>query len=126
MYHSSTISYLFFCILDKVFPFVKLIQKLYQRGARVFWIHNTGPIGCLPFFVVTYPPRPEDADRNGCIKSYNEVALEFNKQLKEQVSKLRTQLSGAALFYVDIYSAKYSLISEASRYGNNFIMSYFF
>ncbi|GMN33802.1 hypothetical protein TIFTF001_046748, partial [Ficus carica] len=91
--------------------------KLYQKGVRIFWIHNTGPIGCLPFLVVTYPPKPEDADQNGCIKSYNEVAQEFNKQLKKEISKLRNQLSGAALFHVDIYSAKYSLISEASKYG---------
>lgn len=106
-------------------PLVKLIQKLYQKGVRIFWIHNTGPIGCLPFLVVTYPPKPEDADQNGCIKSYNEVAQEFNKQLKKEISKLRDQLSGAALFHVDIYSAKYSLISEASKYGKYFIMSDF-
>ncbi|PON64266.1 Lipase [Parasponia andersonii] len=93
------------------------IEKLYQKGARIFWIHNTGPIGCLPFFVITTPPKREDTDQSGCINSYNEVAQEFNKQLKEQVSKLRTQLSGVALYYVDIYTVKYSLIREANKYG---------
>lgn len=73
--------------------------------------------------MITNPPKPEDADQSGCIKSYNEVAQEFNKQLKEQVSELRTQLPGAALYYIDIYSAKYSLISEANKYGNNFVIS---
>ena len=83
----------------------------------MFWIHNTGPIGCLPFFVINYPPQPGNADQTGCIKSHNEVAQEFNKQLKDRVSQLRTQFHEAVLIYVDIYSAKYTLISEANKHG---------
>ncbi|KAH7570373.1 hypothetical protein JRO89_XS05G0094400 [Xanthoceras sorbifolium] len=97
--------------------FAMAIEKLYQEGARTFWIHNTGPIGCLPFFSVEYPPQAGNADQNGCIKSYNEVAQEFNKQLKDTVSLLRTQFDDAVLIYVDIYSAKYTLISEAKKLG---------
>ncbi|KAL5759961.1 hypothetical protein ACOSQ2_018799 [Xanthoceras sorbifolium] len=97
--------------------FATAIEKLYQEGAKMFWIHNTGPIGCLPFLVIEYPPQPSNADQNGCIKSYNEVAQEFNKQLKDRVSQLRTQFHEAMLIYVDIYSAKYTLISEAKKQG---------
>ncbi|GKV23019.1 hypothetical protein SLEP1_g32808 [Rubroshorea leprosula] len=97
--------------------FSQYIETLYQEGARAFWIHNTGPIGCLPSIVIPSPPKPEDADPIGCIKSYNGVAEEFNKQLKEKVSQLRTKLPDASLVYVDIYSAKYSLISNANKYG---------
>ncbi|XWS63739.1 hypothetical protein CRYUN_Cryun06bG0127500 [Craigia yunnanensis] len=97
--------------------FAVAIEKLYQEGARIFWIHSTGPIGCLPVFVINSPPKPENADPTGCIKSYNEVAQEFNKQLKDRISQLRAELLGAKLIYVDIYSAKYSLISEANQYG---------
>ncbi|XVF02572.1 hypothetical protein REPUB_Repub04eG0186200 [Reevesia pubescens] len=94
-----------------------VFRELYQEGARIFWIFNTGPIGCLPVFVINFPPKPENADQTGCIKSYNEVAQEFNKQLKEKIFQLRAQLLGARLTYVDIYSAKHSLISEANKYG---------
>ncbi|XWS69097.1 hypothetical protein CRYUN_Cryun04dG0150000 [Craigia yunnanensis] len=97
--------------------FAVAIKKLYQEGARIFWIHNTGPIGCLPIVVINRPPKPDNADPAGCLKSYNEVAQEFNKQLKDRVSQLRAELLGARLIYVDIYSAKYSLISEANKYG---------
>ncbi|KAG7980029.1 hypothetical protein I3843_05G160200 [Carya illinoinensis] len=97
--------------------FALAIEKLYQDGARTFWIHNTGPIGCLPGFAVKNPPKPVNADQNGCIKSYNLLAQEFNKQLKDRVFQLRTQLQHSLLIYVDIYTAKYTLISEAKKQG---------
>ncbi|KAM7251896.1 hypothetical protein ACFE04_023779 [Oxalis oulophora] len=93
------------------------VQKLYTNGARTFWIHNTGPLGCLPFFAVVSPPKPEDSDQNGCVKSYNELTREFNRLLKEKVMQLREQLGDAKLILVDIYSAKYNLISEAKKHG---------
>ncbi|CAN1152214.1 GDSL esterase/lipase At3g26430 [Linum perenne] len=92
-------------------------QKLYKEGARTFWIHNTGPIGCLPFFVIRFPPKPNNTDPIGCIKSYNEAAIEFNIQLNQMVHKLRTKLPDALLILVDIYSAKYSLIRDAKKHG---------
>lgn len=94
-----------------------LLQKLYQLGARTFWIHNTGPIGCLPVIIKDYPPAPDNMDQIGCVKSYNELAQEFNKQLKDKVSQLKTQLQETLFVYVDIYSVKYSLISEANKHG---------
>ncbi|GMJ13235.1 hypothetical protein like AT5G14450 [Hibiscus trionum] len=104
-------------IPDIISQLAMAIERLFQQGARFFWIHNTGPLGCLPILVINSPPKPGNADQTGCIKSYNELAQEFNKQLKDRVSQLRTQLHGARLTYVDIYSAKYSLISEANKYG---------
>ncbi|XP_057495464.1 GDSL esterase/lipase At3g27950-like isoform X1 [Actinidia eriantha] len=95
----------------------QIIEKLYQQGARAFWIHNTGPIGCLPYFVINYPPKLNNADQNGCVKSYNEVAQVFNKQLKDRMYQLRTKFQDASLIYVDIFNAKYSLISKAKEHG---------
>ncbi|WCJ38568.1 GDSL esterase/lipase At5g14450 [Euphorbia peplus] len=97
--------------------FALAIKELYQEGARKFWIHNTGPIGCLPIIVTVSPPESGNADSTGCVKSYNDVAQVFNKQLKQSISKLRTDLPDALLILVDIYSAKYSLISEAKKHG---------
>lgn len=97
--------------------FASALEKLYQGGARTFWIHNTGPIGCLPFFVKNYPPSVENTDQVGCVKSYNELAQEFNKQLQDKVSQLGRQLQETSFVYVDVYSVKYSLISEANKHG---------
>ncbi|TXG54646.1 hypothetical protein EZV62_019902 [Acer yangbiense] len=102
-------------ILDQ---FSQAVQQLYKEGARFFWIHNTGPIGCLPNRVLYFQPKPSDLDQNGCMKSHNEVAQEFNKQLKDRImSQLRVQLPQAAFTYVDVYAVKYALISNAKNQG---------
>lgn len=97
--------------------FALAIKNLHRQGARAFWIHNTGPIGCLPFFIVNYPPKAGNADQHGCVKSYNDLAQEFNKQLKDKIFQLRMQLQDVFISYVDIYSAKYALICEAKKHG---------
>ncbi|XP_050208001.1 GDSL esterase/lipase At3g27950-like [Mercurialis annua] len=101
-------------IIDQL---AKVIEKLYRLGARTFWVHNTGPIGCLPMIVSEFPPKPENLDQNGCANSMNDIAQEFNRQLKDKVFQLRKQFPDAALTYTDIYTAKYSLISEAKKQG---------
>lgn len=99
--------------------FADAVQHLYGTGARAFWIHNTGPVGCLPMKTVDmeHHLKPGIVDEHGCIKDQNDIAKEFNKQLKERVIKLRAELPQAALTYVDIYSAKYKLISNARDLG---------
>ncbi|KAG9141207.1 hypothetical protein Leryth_001691 [Lithospermum erythrorhizon] len=101
-------------ILDK---FSQAIHTLYAQGARRFWVHNTGPVGCLPYSYIYYPYKQQNLDNSGCVKPQNEVAREFNRQLKNRIFKLRTQLRGASLSYVDVYSAKYGLISRAKNIG---------
>ncbi|KAI8541487.1 hypothetical protein RHMOL_Rhmol08G0064800 [Rhododendron molle] len=103
-------------ILEK---FSKAIQRLYKAGARVFWVHNIGPIGCSPFTVIYGKSKTTKLDKYGCIKSQNEVAKEFNKRLKDRVSELRAKLVHSAFTYIDVYSAKYSVISKAKKLGFN-------
>uniref|UniRef100_A0A5B7BHY8 Putative Esterase isoform 2 n=1 Tax=Davidia involucrata TaxID=16924 RepID=A0A5B7BHY8_DAVIN len=105
-------------IPDIVTQFAAAVQQLYQKGARAFWIHNTGPIGCLPVATVNVQnPMPGYLDEHGCVKGQNDIAIEFNRQLKDRVIQLRAEFPQAALTYVDIYSAKYGLISNAKNQG---------
>ncbi|KAG4179374.1 hypothetical protein ERO13_A10G102000v2 [Gossypium hirsutum] len=105
-------------IPDIINQLVLAVQHLYTQGARTFWIHNTGPVGCLPstLLTITNPP-PGFLDNHGCVKSQNDIAQEFNRQLKSRVMKLRTDLPHAAITYVDIYAAKYGLISSSKQHG---------
>ncbi|XP_054788570.1 esterase-like [Prosopis cineraria] len=101
-------------IPDTVNSFSANVKNIYNLGARYFWIHNTGPIGCLPYTLVRISGQ---RDESGCVKPYNELAQYFNYKLKEAVVQLRKDLPHAVITYVDIYSAKYSLISNAKKYG---------
>ncbi|RHN77926.1 putative alpha-L-fucosidase [Medicago truncatula] len=100
---------------DIVKSFIDNIKNIYNLGARSFWIHNTGPIGCVPLILANFPSAIKD--RYGCAKQYNEVSQYFNLKLKEALAQLRKDLPLAAITYVDIYSPKYSLFQNPKKYG---------
>jgi len=62
-------------------------------------------------------------DQNGCVNHPNNLAREFNKKLKDIVVKLREQFHDASFTYVDIFSAKYELISNANKSGIIFFVT---
>ncbi|KAF8404089.1 hypothetical protein HHK36_008969 [Tetracentron sinense] len=102
---------------DIVSKFSVDVKSIYNLGGRSFWIHNTGPIGCLPYILANFPITSAQMDGAGCATPYNEVAQYFNQKLKEAIVQLRKDLLFAAITYVDVYSAKYSLISQPKKYG---------
>nr|POE57596.1 esterase [Quercus suber] len=102
-------------IPDIVNKFSINVKNIYNLGARSFWIHNTGPIGCLPYILANFPSAQRDS--YGCAKSYNDVAQYFNHDLKEAIVQLRKDLPLAAITYVDVYSVKYSLFTKPKEYG---------
>ncbi|KAL8137909.1 hypothetical protein V2J09_003910 [Rumex salicifolius] len=104
---------------DVLGQFTTVVKNIYGEGGRYFWIHNTGPFGCLPYVMDRFPIRANQLDRVGCVTQYNEAAQFFNLKLKETVAHLRTVLPHAALTYVDVYSVKYDLITNATKYGFN-------
>lgn len=111
-------------IPDVLSQFSDVIKNLYAQGGRYFWIHNTGPVGCLPYIMNAFSIPKSQVDKNGCWDPYNEPAHYFNLRLKEAVLKLRKELPLAAITYVDVYSVKYSLISQAKKlgFGNPFLV----
>ncbi|PIA51644.1 hypothetical protein AQUCO_01100481v1 [Aquilegia coerulea] len=94
-----------------------IIKSIYDQGGRSFWIHNTGPVGCLPYILDRLLITAGQIDSVGCASPFNEVAQYFNLKLKEAVAQLRKNLPLAAITYVDVYSVKYSLISDAKKNG---------
>jgi len=106
-------------------------QYLYSQGARTFWIHNTGPIGCLPVALpihnaYNYTPADGYLDQNGCVVYQNDMAKEFNTKLNDTVVKLRALYLDASFVYVDIFSAKYELIGNAKKEGKPFCHTKFY
>ncbi|KAM1824101.1 hypothetical protein ACFX13_023734 [Malus domestica] len=103
---------------DIVNQLATAVHRIYEEGGRTFWIHNTGPVGCLPIqlFYNLNPP-PGFLDDHGCVKAQNNIAVEFNRQLRDRVTKLRAELPQAAITYVDVFAAKYGLIGTAKTEG---------
>ncbi|XP_041016980.1 GDSL esterase/lipase At1g54790-like [Juglans microcarpa x Juglans regia] len=93
------------------------IERLYSEGARNFWIHNTGPLGCLPRIIAKFGTDASKIDQLGCVNSHNHAANQFNMQLHDLYTKFRVQFPEANFTYVDIFSIKFNLISNYSQYG---------
>lgn len=90
---------------------------LYDQGARNFWIHNTGPLGCITQNLAKFGTDLSKLDEIGCLTNHNQAAKLFNLQLHALTMKLRGQYPDANITYVDIFSIKFNLIENYSRYG---------
>jgi alpha-L-fucosidase len=97
--------------------FMNAIKNIYGQGGRYFWIHNTGPIGCLAYVIERFPNKASDFDSHGCVSPLNHLAQQFNHALKQAVIELRSSLSEAAITYVDVYSLKHELFVHAQGHG---------
>ncbi|TMW97837.1 hypothetical protein EJD97_004911 [Solanum chilense] len=93
------------------------IQVIYSQGGRKFWVHNTGPLGCLPQKLTLVQKVSSDLDPHGCLANYNSAAKLFNEGLRHLLQELRSEMKDATMVYVDIYSIKYDLIANSSSYG---------
>ncbi|MFS7935017.1 putative alpha-L-fucosidase [Helianthus anomalus] len=93
------------------------IKTIHDNGGRKFWVHNTGPFGCLPQKLWLVQPSSRDLDSHGCISTYNSAAKVFNEGLRHLCTELRSELKDSTIVYVDIYTIKYDLIANASKYG---------
>ncbi|KAL9994019.1 putative alpha-L-fucosidase [Helianthus debilis subsp. tardiflorus] len=98
---------------DVISEFITTIKNVYDLGGRAFWIHNTGPVGCLTYTMDTQA----QVDKHGCVAPFNDVSQYFNRKLKEAIVQLREELHSAAITYVDIYSVKYTLITQSEKLG---------
>ena len=94
-----------------------MFQILYDQGARYFWIHNSGPLGCLAQNVAKFGTGPSKVDDLGCVSAHNQAAKTFNQQLHALCRKLQGQFPDGNVTYVDIFSIKSNLIANYSKYG---------
>nr|XP_011466196.1 PREDICTED: GDSL esterase/lipase At1g09390 isoform X2 [Fragaria vesca subsp. vesca] len=91
------------------------VKTLYDQGGRNFWIHNTGPLGCLPQKLSSVQQR--DMDTYGCLSTYNAAARLFNVGLRHTCDEMRFELKDVKVVYVDVYAIKYDLIANSTKYG---------
>ncbi|XP_010546666.1 PREDICTED: GDSL esterase/lipase At3g05180 [Tarenaya hassleriana] len=93
------------------------LKRLYAEGARNFWIHNTGPLGCLAQVVSLFGKDSSKVDMFGCVEDHNKAAKSFNMQLHAIFKTLPGKFPDSNFTHVDIFSIKSNLISNHSTYG---------
>uniref|UniRef100_A0A803Q039 Uncharacterized protein n=1 Tax=Cannabis sativa TaxID=3483 RepID=A0A803Q039_CANSA len=116
-FYSKTFDQIIASIPTILLEFENGIKYLYDQGARNFWIHNTGPLGCLTQNVLKFGTDPSKLDEQGCVSAHNQAAKLFNLQLHALSKKLQGQYSDTNFTYVDIFSIKSNLIANYSKYG---------
>ncbi|WCJ43193.1 GDSL-like Lipase/Acylhydrolase superfamily protein [Euphorbia peplus] len=116
-FYSQTFDQIVGSIPTILVEFENGIKRLYDQGARNFWIHNTGPLGCITQNVVKFGTDPSKLDELGCVSGHNQAAKLFNLQLHALCIKLQGQYADSNITYVDIYTIKSNLIANYSRYG---------
>ncbi|KAJ0080009.1 hypothetical protein Patl1_22763 [Pistacia atlantica] len=116
-FYSKTLDQIVASIPTILVEFETAIKKLYDEGARQFWIHNTGPLGCLTQNVAKFGTDPSKLDEQGCVSGHNQAAKLFNIQLHALCKKLQGDYPDSNITYVDIYTIKSNLIANYSRYG---------
>ncbi|KAH6762480.1 GDSL-like Lipase/Acylhydrolase superfamily protein [Perilla frutescens var. hirtella] len=93
------------------------INEIYDGGGRNFWVHNTGPLGCLPQKLALVKNVSQDLDSFGCISSYNAAAKLFNEGLHRICTGLRSEMKDARIVYVDVFAIKLDVIANSTKYG---------
>ncbi|KAL6897940.1 hypothetical protein ACP4OV_006899 [Aristida adscensionis] len=108
-------------MVEKLPPIIdeikKAIKRLHKNGARKFWIHGTGALGCMPQKLAM--PRDDDSglDKHGCIASINNICKKFNSLLSEACDVLRLELKKSTIVFVDMFAIKYDLVANHTKYG---------
>ncbi|CAN4108697.1 unnamed protein product [Withania somnifera] len=116
-FYSKTLDQILASIPTILSEFEDGVKRLYDLGARNFWVHNTGPLGCLGQNIAKFGIDASKLDELGCVSSHNQAAKLLNLQLYALCKKLQGQYSDANITHVDIFSIKSNLIGNYSRYG---------
>lgn len=92
-------------------------KEVYALGGRTILVLNLAPIGCYPAFIVELRHNSSDVDKYGCMVSYNNAVVEYNKMLKTMMDEIRTKLNGAKLIYVDTFTVLLELFQHPASHG---------
>ncbi|KAI3980794.1 hypothetical protein MKX01_025359 [Papaver californicum] len=93
------------------------VWSIYKNGGKNFWIHNTGPLGCLPQRLSSTSHSSGDLDQHGCLRTLNDAARVFNEKLRALCEELRSAMKNVTIVYTDIFAIKYDLIANSAKYG---------
>lgn len=89
----------------------KILQRLYDLGARRVLVTGTGPLGCVPAELAL-------RGRNGqCSAELQEAADLYNPQLTEMIKELNTQYDSDIFIAVNTRLMNADFISDPQAFG---------
>ncbi|KAK6928864.1 GDSL lipase/esterase, partial [Dillenia turbinata] len=96
------------------------VKEVIRQGAVRIIVSGLFPMGCVPFYNrnATYVIK-EPKDEFQCLKPYNDLASNYNKNLQEALSLLGKEFPNAVILYADYYNAFMSLLRRAQSLGFN-------
>ncbi|CAF1920021.1 unnamed protein product [Brassica napus] len=89
--------------------FLIRLERLYNLGARNFFVNNIKPLGCYPNIIA------ETVPRGSCDDSLNLAIDIFNVQLRESLSHMRHKLSNTSFLYSDYFNFMLELRGPSSN-----------
>lgn len=75
---------------------------------------NVGPIGCIP-----YQKTLNRVKENECVGLPNELAVQYNVQLRDLLTELNGNLPGAQFVLANVYDLVLEVLTNYGKYGTN-------
>ncbi|KAJ0980692.1 hypothetical protein J5N97_008947 [Dioscorea zingiberensis] len=88
------------------------LTRLYSLDARKFVVGNVGPLGCIP-----YQKSITRVNENECVSLPNQLAVQYNAQLRELLADLNKNLPGARFLLANVYDLVMEVITNYKSYG---------
>ncbi|KAH7678819.1 GDSL lipase/esterase protein [Dioscorea alata] len=88
------------------------LTRLYTLDARKFVVGNVGPLGCIP-----YQKSINRVSPNECVTLANQLAMQYNTQLRTMLADLNKNLPGARFLLANVYDLVLELITNYNSYG---------
>ncbi|EOY03832.1 GDSL-motif lipase 7, putative [Theobroma cacao] len=89
----------------------KQLQKLYELGARKFFVTNVSPLGCQPTSIAIEKPKTP------CSEEKNMRVLNYNEHLSHLLSHLQSTLPGSKFVLGDLYKVFEDVFASPASYG---------
>ncbi|KAF7097087.1 hypothetical protein CFC21_098947 [Triticum aestivum] len=90
----------------------EFLTAIYRLGARRVTFAGLSAIGCVPLERTL-----NLLGGGGCNEEYNQVARDYNVKVKAMIARLRAELRGFRLAYINVYDDMVDLIQHPEKLG---------
>ncbi|KAG9448259.1 hypothetical protein H6P81_014387 [Aristolochia fimbriata] len=88
------------------------LKNLYNADVRKMVVMGLAPLGCAPHYLWQY-----NSVNGACVEEINNVAIEFNFQMRYMVNELNKELLDAKITFCDAFQASMDILKNHERYG---------